>query len=208
MFAALLTALTILRTAEAAAIQPALQPVLKPLLKPVIFSSGMYNTMPNWMYTDLLSDIKQNRTIVDTRGAPLTKRHFEELCDEQGFEKLPLICHSSFDPSVLQSFRVDKVLLIDPATMPAISLTGLVPMTITPRASVQIVRSAMYASFVKAAFQPNIIGASVLQHDIGGHSDILDGMWPSVASAIGIPSDQAHRDEFKSFVSTYISKWI
>ena len=174
--------------------------------KPLVFSSGLYNTIPNFAYRNLFSNI-QNTTII-TPSFPLTRRNFENLCDQHEQDKLPLIAHSSIDPDILNSHRIEKALLIDPATLPAIGTSGLIPITIQPRAPVNVILSKFYASFVKTAFQPNIQGASLIQLDYGGHSDLLDGFLPLIAQQIGIHSDTENIKDYKYFVKLYIQKWI
>lgn len=174
--------------------------------KPVVFSSGLYGSIPNFAYASILESI-QNASIFES-SPPLNRRKFEVLCDKCNQDKLPLITHSSIDPDILDSHRLEKALLLDPATLPALGITGLVPITIQPRAPVDIILTKFYASFVQSPFQPKIEGANVLKLDYGGHSDLLDGMLPWMASNIGIQSDTDRIEDYKTFLKLYIQEWL
>jgi len=175
-------------------------------LRPIVFSGGLYNHFPQFFYNEVLEQLENTHTILDLK-APMTRQNFDSLCDEYECDKLPLICHSALDASILQSHRLEKALLIDPAVVPAVGALGLVPAVIKPRAPVHIVLSKLYSSFVKAPFQPDVVGANVLQCTQGGHSDLLTGLLPNIGAAAGIAADPKNRVEFKSFLKKYISEW-
>ena len=176
--------------------------------RPVLFSTGLYGAMPSVMYTDILDSLRKNASVINAPNA-LTRRGFEEICDEYEVDKLPLITHSSFDGGILKSHRLDKALLLDPAVLPAFGAYGLVPTTITPRAPTTVICSKLYGSFVKPAFQPKIECANYINLEYGGHSDMLDGLWPWVASTIGIESDDSDGiSKYKDFLSVYMQEWL
>ena len=177
-----------------------------PIRTPIVFSGGLYNNMPTFSYSGVLKDVSENHTIISSPG-PLARIKFEKICDDNQCDKLPLIAHSSLDLSILKSHRLERALLLDPATTPGMGLGGLVPITIQPRAPVDVIISRLYDTFVKQAFQPNIVGANVIQTATGGHCDILDNIWIALGSSIGIPTDENNRDEYKKFISTYINEW-
>jgi len=174
--------------------------------KPVVFSPGLYGTIPKFVYSNIFHGIS-NVSVVDSQF-PLNKRKFELICDQYEQDKMPLIAHSSIDADILKSHRLEKALLFDPATLPLFSTSGLIPTTVHPRAPVNIVLTKFYASFVKTAFQPNIENSSVLQLDYGGHSDILDGLWPWVAQRMGIQSDPDNIEAYRAFVKLYLQEWL
>ena len=175
--------------------------------KAVVFSSGLYGAIPNAAYNNIL-DTLQNVSIINPSSYPLNRRKFEILCDEHEHDKLPLISHSSIDPDILHSHRLEKALLLDPATLPSLGTSGLMPITVTPRVPVHIVLTKLYGSFVKTPFQPNVEGANLIQLDYGGHSDLLDGMLPWIAEKIGIDSDPEKIQDYKSFLKLYIREWL
>tara|TARA_B100000676_G_C17976011_1_gene786153 strand:+ start:80 stop:694 length:615 start_codon:yes stop_codon:yes gene_type:complete len=183
--------------------------------KPVVFSTGFYGTIPNAAYSSLLQTIRSQNVSVLSPSFTLTRKTFEKMCDDHEMDKLPLIAHSAIDHDILNSHRLEKVLLLDPATLPSISLQGLnefgcrmIPITIRPRAPVNIILTRLYDTFVKPPFQPNIEGAHTIQLYYGGHSDLLDGALPWFASKIGIESDSEKITDYKSFVNLYIQEWL
>lgn len=176
--------------------------------RPVLFSTGLYGVMPSMMYNNILDSLRLKNASVINAPNVLTRRGFEEMCDEYEVDKLPLITHSSFDGGILKSHRLEKALLLDPAVLPAFGASGLVPTTITPRAPTNVICSKLYGSFVKPAFQPKIEGANYINLKYGGHSDMLDGMWPWVASTIGIESDSDGASKYKDFLRVYMQEWL
>lgn len=174
--------------------------------KPVVFSSGLYGAIPNFAYRNLFQNIG-NVSVINPES-PLNRRKFELLCDKYEQDKLPLISHSSIDPDILDSHRVEKVLLLDPASIPLLSTSGLTPINVHPRAPVNIILTKLYGSFVKPPFQPNVEGANVIQLDYGGHSDLLDGILPWVAERLGIQSDTENVQQYKTFIKLYIQEWL
>ena len=172
----------------------------------IVFSCGLFNTMPSLMYRGVINRVRENVTIHTPPNA-LTRRSFEQLCDDLEADKMPLVIHSSFDSSILGSHRLERALLIDPATAPALSVTGLVPMTIQSRAPVHVIKSKLYDSFVPVPFRPKVTNAVYTSSPIGGHSDFLDPVWTRSASALGIPSDHESCDEFRDYIVDQIVDW-
>lgn len=171
----------------------------------VVFSSGLYGAMPLKMYRTVLDPMYSN--VIDA-PVPLTRIRFENICDEYELDKLPLIAHSSFDADILSSHRLERALLIDPAALPSLGASGLVPVVLRPRAPTSVICSKFYGSFVKAAFRPQIQGANRINLAYGGHSDLLDGMWPWVASVIGIDSDSKNVSKYRDFLRVYMHEWL
>jgi len=171
-----------------------------------VFSSGLYGTIPKFAYNNFFQSI-DNVSIVHPQPL-LNKRKFEMLCDQYERDKMPLIAHSSIDADILCSHRLEKALLLDPAILPFLGASGFVPATVHPRAPVNIILSRFYSSFVKTAFQPTVEDANLIQLTYGGHSDILDGMWPAIAENLGIQSDTEHIQEYKAFLKLYIQEWL
>jgi hypothetical protein len=174
--------------------------------KPLVFSSGLYSAIPTFFYSNLLQNI-DNVSIINPRS-PLTRKRFELLCDQYEQDKLPLVAHSSIDPKILDSHRLEKALLFDPAALPVLSTSGLAPITVHSRAPVNIILTKFYGSFVKDSFQPKIENANVINLDYGGHSDILDGMWPWMAEQMGIKSDTHNIEKYKNFIKIYLNEWL
>ena len=180
--------------------------VLSPKAPAIVFSSGLFNTMPSTLYQNVLGRIRQNVTVHNYNG-PLTRRSFEDLCDTLEADKMPLVAHSSFDSSLLGSHRLERVLLLDPATMPSLGVTGAVPTYLDSRAPVRVIESRLYDKFVPRQFRPRVQNAIYEQAPFGGHSDFLDPMWTRAAKAIGIPSDPSTRAEYRDYIVEQVVLW-
>ena len=174
----------------------------------VVFSPGLYGNIPSIAYSSVLDNVRAQNCSVLTPAGTLTKQVFEKLCDANEKDKLPLIAHSSINPEVLTSHRLERALLLDPAVLPNIGIGGLTPRKIKARAPVHIILTRFYDSFVKAPFQPEVEDADIVQLCYGGHSDLLDGVLPWVASKIGIESDPDGITKYKEFLALYISEWL
>ena len=170
-------------------------------IKPyAVFSSGLFSTMPSGMYSTIKDMLNKNLTLVESNSM-LRKKDFEELCDKYEMDKLSLIAHSSIDSAILSSHRLKKAVLIDPATVPSLSINGLVSSQMKTRAPIKIIYSKLYGDFVLPSFQPKFEEAQYISYDSSGHGDILDPPWARVSSWIGIPSEPETRSDFKKFVS-------
>ena len=166
----------------------------------VVFSSGLFSTMPSRIYSTLKDKLSKNLTLVESNSI-LWRKDFEHLCDKYEMDKLPLIAHSSIDGSILSSHRLQKAVLIDPATIPSISVNGLVSTQIKARAPVKVISSRLYGEFVIPPFQPSFEDAEYITYDSSGHGDLLDPPWARISSWAGIPSEPETRPDFRNFVS-------
>lgn len=171
--------------------------------KPVVFSTGLYGMIPSRFYSSIIPDDS-----VILFNNLLNRQKFESLCDDYECDKLSLIAHSSIDVGILGSHRLEKALLIDPATPPALSLSGIYPVTVHPRAQVDVILTMLYDTFVTYPFQPHIVNSNVIQLDFGGHSDMLDGALPQLANMMGIRSDTENVYKYKHYLKSYIESWI
>jgi hypothetical protein len=165
-----------------------------------VFSSGLFSTMPSGIYSILQDKLSKNLTLIESKSI-LWKKDFEHLCDKYEMDKLPLIAHSSIDGSILSSHRLQKAVLIDPATIPSISISGLVSTQIRVKAPVKVIYSKLYGEFIVPAFQPNFENAEYVTYYSSGHGDLLDPPWARVSSWVGIPSEPNTRSDFRKFVS-------
>ena len=176
-------------------------------LRPVVISTGLFNAIPKLAYSKVFE--KTNRSLVQCAGV-LTKSKFEAICDEYEADKLPLVVHSSFDPSVLTSHRLERSLLIDPSTLPVLTIghTSLIqPLQVKSRAPVNVIETKMYYEFVKEKFRPIIENAERRILSSGGHSDVLNKMWANMGSVMGIPNDDMY-DETSDALTNAICEWL
>ena len=90
---------------------------------PVIFSSGLFNTMPRFLYNDLVNKLKQNVTVVTiTDFSPLTKRDINDIANTLNVNQVSYISHSSFNPEILESDKINKAILVDPICLPQVNV--------------------------------------------------------------------------------------
>ena len=85
---------------------------------PVVFSSGLFNSMPSWLYTELFDNMKRNVTLVVSPASFLSDKRIDDIADALGAQSVGLFLHSSINPGVLTSKRLSCAVLCDPITLP------------------------------------------------------------------------------------------
>ena len=61
---------------------------------PVVFSSGLYNTIPYFMYNKLLNKMKDKVTIVSINDfSPLGKKDIDDIAQTLNVDKISYISH-------------------------------------------------------------------------------------------------------------------
>ena len=70
---------------------------------PVVFSTGLFGSMPTFLYGDLFKDLKKNVTIVRINRPFTNSQTLEEVCEALGVNEVGFMSHSSFDSSILTS---------------------------------------------------------------------------------------------------------
>tara|TARA_B100001741_G_C16553761_1_gene601080 strand:+ start:2855 stop:3550 length:696 start_codon:yes stop_codon:yes gene_type:complete len=154
---------------------------------PVIFSSGLFGTMPSFMYNDIIDNLKQNMTLILPSGNPIGTDTITEIANKLSVQKIGVITHSSFDYEILNNEVVEKAVAIDPVSFPQITLQSR---SIKPVFDVLTfnTRMSQMASipFIPNAFELNINTDDKILCEHMGHSDILDDMWADIADTMGI----------------------
>jgi hypothetical protein len=174
---------------------------------PIIFSSGLFSSIPDAFYANVLNDIRENYTVVK---APIacSRRTYDEMCDTLGEDKVPLVAHSSLNLDVLKSHRIKSAFLIDPASAPTLSVSGIEQPAMECRFPVKVVQSRLYASFVPSALQPRFNLAVCEEFEGAGHSDVLDTPWAAAGEFLGIPSEAMMRVAYRDFIKQSIRDWL
>ena len=153
---------------------------------PCVFSSGLWNTAPNFLYSNVLRGLKKNMTVV-TASMPLDAAVIDEIADTIGVDQVVLFGHSSFDPRVLASDRIRRAVLCDPISRPLLDLTGMQQTSVDAACPVLTLRASyLYNSSMPQWNVPDIRGDvkdKVL--DGYGHTDILDDRWAEFANGLG-----------------------
>ena len=173
---------------------------------PLFFSTGLSNSMPRFLYTDLRSNLETDFTVF-TGGSDLTS--MDEIADEIGAETVALVTHSSFRPSLLLSERVERAVLCDPALFPdpetSLKKGSLVSQTIeVPCPCLVLKTDSAYDGFIPPSFDPSLLSNKrgddvVFRRVEAGHADLLDERWSFLASKI----DTLRKKEELSSFSTW-----
>lgn len=161
---------------------------------PVLFSTGLFGTMPQQFYNELIKSLKHNVTVVTLDGAmPITPKDITDLADSLKVDSLTYVGHSSFNPDLLETDRINNALLIDPIVIPALDINGLLSgglnnidgRTITVDYPVVVIKSEkLYQSKLDLpTWQELQINGHVQNevYDGVGHPDILDDTWANIA---------------------------
>ena len=157
---------------------------------PVVFSTGLYGTMPTFLYNDLFSRMTKNVTLVRVDQALVSETALEGVVRALGVDKVGLMAHSSFDVSILASSALRSAVLCDPVAFPAVAMPS---MFATPELASPAVELAVPVLSIRAEqsydparapvpefLKPNPADASLWKEVTipgVGHADVLDDVW-------------------------------
>lgn len=182
---------------------------------PVIFSSGLFNTMPRFLYNDLVNKLKNNVTIVSINDfTPLTKNDINDIANGLNVNYVSYISHSSFNPDVLDSDKINRAILVDPICLPQVNVETLRSIdidrvNINVKFPVLIFKSEKLYKGLKTLpdwQDPNINGEvySEIVENVG-HPDLLDDTWADVARSLGFwETAEGDKVDFKEW--EYVKK--
>lgn len=177
---------------------------------PVIFSSGLFNTMPRFLYNDLVNKLKHNVTVVTiTDFSPLTKSDVNDIANTLNVNQVSYISHSSFNPEVLESDKINKAILVDPICLPQVNVgtfsqIDVDRVNIDVKFPVMILKAEKLYEGVKTLPEwqdPEINGIvySEVVENVG-HPDLLDDVWADVAKSLGFwETAQGDKMDFKDW---------
>lgn len=167
---------------------------------PVVFSSGLFNSMPSWLYTEMFENMKRNVTLV---VAPpfLNDRRIDEIADTLGAESVGFFSHSSINPSVLTSRRLSRAVLCDPITLPKITSAGMSSSVIQSSCPTMVLRAGKAYNTevpIPEINSPVIEGDCIYNIiDDVGHPDLLDDRWATMAAQTNLwPTVKTNRIPF------------
>lgn len=161
---------------------------------PVLFSTGLFGTMPHWIYSEFFKQMTPNVTMVVLNGpSPLTGDRVEEIADAVGVDRIGFFAHSSTDRLILDSSRVGSVVLCDPVVMPQLSLAFQMSSTevVNPIPFLVLRAGQSYASDGDGPSPiPNYLGPQLpamntdtFTFDGMGHADLLDDTWADLGAS-------------------------
>lgn len=163
---------------------------------PILFSTGLFGTMPHWIYSEFFKQMTPNVTMVVLNGpSPITGDRIEEIADAVAVDRIGFFAHSSTDRLILDSPRVRSVVLCDPVVMPQLSLSLQMSSTevVNPIPFLVLRAGQSYVSNDNGPSPiPNYLGPQLpaettdtITIDGMGHADLLDDTWAELgASAI------------------------
>ena len=157
---------------------------------PLFFSTGLFGTMPNFLYSNFLNKLKKKFTIITIDGIfPVTNQDITDIVEELAVDSISYMSHSSFNYNILENDKINNAIIIDPITLPKININGISKRIIKVKYPIiSIKASKLYNAEVPLPDwqNPKIIGniTSYLYGNIG-HPDILDNRWANLAKKYG-----------------------
>tara|TARA_Y100000816_G_scaffold50644_1_gene32258 strand:- start:4054 stop:4863 length:810 start_codon:yes stop_codon:yes gene_type:complete len=163
---------------------------------PVLFSTGLFGTMPQQFYNEVIKNLKHNVTVVTLDGImPIMPKDITDLADTLKVDTITYVGHSSFNPYLLETDRINNALLIDPIVIPELNINGVLSgglnniegRSVTLDYPVVVIKSEkLYQSKLDLPrWQELKINGDVHSeiYDGVGHPDILDDTWANVAKS-------------------------
>ena len=162
---------------------------------PILFSTGLYGTMPSQMYNEVIKNLKKNVTVVTIDGvSPISPRDIDDLTDSLKVDTISYVSHSSFNPKILESNKINNAVLIDPIVVPNLDVVTLLNSGLNAFDGhhvnvdypiIVIKSEKLYESkFDLPRWQELKISSALLENEIYdgvGHPDILDDSWANFA---------------------------
>ena len=159
---------------------------------PILFSTGLFGTMPNHMYGNIMNELKKNMTIISIDGIqPIGPKDITEVTDSLKVDSIAYMSHSSFNPTILETKRINSAVLLDPICIPDVNLNGVQQHSVNVDFPVLIIRAEKLYDTDNPLpnwQEINIKGNNVEDeiYDGVGHPDILDDIWGNIAQKIGL----------------------
>ena len=153
---------------------------------PILFSTGLFGTMPKFIYSEFINGLKRNISVVTIDGfSPISKNDLDEVCATLQVDKIGLLTHSSFVSEILNSDVINSAVLLDPITLPSISINGLNNPSVNNDYPTLIIKSEKLYDGKRTIpeWQNPDFNENIIEETINGvgHPDILDNTWANVA---------------------------
>ena len=158
---------------------------------PILFSTGLYGTIPRFFYNEFVSELKKNFTIVTIDGfEPIKPDDIDDVANAIKTDKLAYVSHSSFEPEILESKRLNSAVLFDPISIPKISFNGLQQQSVNFDYPTLVIKAGkLYDAETPLPDWQNIEFNGNIEYETYenvGHPDILDDNWANIAKQIGL----------------------
>ena len=157
---------------------------------PVVFSSGLYGSMPKFLYNDLFRKMGKNVTLVKLDRPFVNAEGLEEVVTALGVDKVGFMAHSSFDANVLTSSFLKSAVLCDPIVFPSFSQFSVASPAVDIECPVLNLRAERSYNVVDSPPIPDFLAPvpvddsqwqSITLQGVG-HADILDDAWADMGS--------------------------
>ena len=161
---------------------------------PVLFSPGLFGTMPPQFYSNVINSLTKNVTVVTFNDVlPITPNDIPDLADSLNVDTLTYFSHSSFNPDILESNRINNAVLVDPIVIPNFDITGVLngglsaidPKSVFVEYPVVVIKSEkLYESKLDLPTWQELIINGEVENDVYdgvGHPDLLDDTWANIA---------------------------
>ena len=158
---------------------------------PLLFSSGIYGTIPKFVYNEFLNGLRKNFTIITIDGFnPITYDDIDDVANTIKTDKLAYVSHSSFQPEILESPRINTAVLFDPISIPKVNFNGVEGYTIDLDYPLLIIKAdKLYNAVNPLPEWQNIEFNGEVNYELYkdvGHPDILDDNWANIAKRLGL----------------------
>ena len=155
---------------------------------PLLFSTGLFGTMPNFLYNNIQNKLSKNFTLLlNVDYKPFELSDIDNIIDEIEVDYLSFFAHSSIDSKILESDNFNKIIVCDPITVPNFNLDGFSNQKIKPSASILSIKAEkLYNSdltlpkYQDPIFLNNKLYSETIYQEVG-HPDILDNIWADLA---------------------------
>ena len=153
----------------------------------LLFSTGLFGTMPDYLYGDLLKELQKNMTILTING-PIFSKDVVDLTNLLKVDDISYLAHSSFDYDILECGVIKNAVLVDPICIPKITMNPFLKVEMASVAldyPCSVIKSEkLYKSSLDLpSWQELDIDGDVTYEmycDVG-HPDILDDFWANLA---------------------------
>ena len=153
---------------------------------PLLFSTAIYDLVPNKFYSNFQNMLKTNFTVINSNDfKSLQSIDVEEIAMSLGVESIALFSHSSISGDILNSEYLNSAVLCYPISHPNMNLDGISKKYMECKSPILIIEGndSKFADRNIPDFQfPNIEGnIEKLTLDNFNQIDILDDFWIDAA---------------------------
>ena len=160
---------------------------------PVLLSTGLYGTMPAWLYSDFVNALRVNFTVVMPNGVAVVNADLvRDVTEALSVDSVGLVAHSSLDSHLIELEEVATVVLCDPVVVPKFEFGSIRRHRVHRSCPCLVIRAALtYESGpggipIPGFLFPDLPVNSTIVHvlDGVGHADLLDDRWAALGAQL------------------------